>query len=71
MVRSCWFFWKILYNAMSAGVDGYLLKDDSDEQLLIAIDHHRSKLLKKLNKRNEITNRMIPDMMRIVRRASC
>ncbi len=29
---------KILYNAMSAGVDGYLLKDDSDEQLLIAIE---------------------------------
>ncbi len=29
---------QIFYNAMTAGVDGYLLKDDSDEQLLIAIE---------------------------------
>lgn len=26
------------YNAMSAGADGYLMKDDSDEELLVAID---------------------------------
>lgn len=26
------------YNAMAAGADGYLMKDDSDEELLIAID---------------------------------
>ncbi len=26
------------YNAMSAGADGYLLKDDSDSELLVAID---------------------------------
>ncbi|OGR19535.1 MAG: DNA-binding response regulator [Desulfobacterales bacterium GWB2_56_26] len=26
------------YNAMSAGADGYLMKDDSDEELLVAIE---------------------------------
>ncbi len=26
------------YNAMSAGADGYLMKDDSDQELLLAID---------------------------------
>lgn len=26
------------YNAMSAGADGYLMKDDSDEQLLVALN---------------------------------
>jgi DNA-binding NarL/FixJ family response regulator len=26
------------YNAMSAGADGYLMKDDSDDELLVAID---------------------------------
>ncbi len=26
------------YNAMSAGADGYLMKDDSDEELLVALD---------------------------------
>ena len=29
---------QIFYNAMISGVDGYLLKDDSDDQLLIAIE---------------------------------
>ncbi len=26
------------YNAMAAGADGYLMKDDSDQELLIAIE---------------------------------
>jgi DNA-binding NarL/FixJ family response regulator len=33
---------QIFYNAMIAGADGYLLKDDSDEELLVAIDRVKS-----------------------------
>ncbi len=29
---------QVFYNAMIAGADGYLLKDDSDEELLVAIE---------------------------------
>jgi len=33
---------QIFYNAMNAGADGYLLKDDSDEQLILAIKKLRA-----------------------------
>lgn len=42
------------YNAMAAGADGYLMKDDSDQELLIAID-------KVLSGKSYISPHMIDD----------
>ena len=42
------------YNAMAAGADGYLMKDDSDEELLVAIT-------KVLNGKNYISPHMTDD----------